>query len=386
MLEILIEENAYGGARPVEVVAEAPISALIPALVEELHLPQQDAYGNQLVYSLRFPGGGQPLPGALSLATAGVTQGARLVLEVQPVNDPVAAGAGGGFATQPVSPSPFHNDMTLADNTAFSLSQPLYAAGNASGSLASPAPAPRRTRRGFLLLAGVALGAGGLGVGYAAYHSVMDGKLPFLTSVSPTQNQKPQQQATQPQPTKPAQTTIPRKAQQQLLFTSHAQVVRGVAWSPDGAMLASGANDGVLLIWDTQGNVQHTLREGGPVRAVAWSPDGQQVAAGAGNQVLFVDPLAGMVRARGRRHANSVMAVSWSPQAPAQLVSAGADRRAIVWDGANHQVVSMFNGHTTPIESASWAADGQTVATSSTASWFPFGAKASACMGRCASR
>ena len=41
-LEVLVEENTSGAARPLEVVADVPVSALIPALVDELHLPQTD--------------------------------------------------------------------------------------------------------------------------------------------------------------------------------------------------------------------------------------------------------------------------------------------------------------------------------------------------------
>ena len=44
-LEVLIEENAFGGARPVEVIADAPVSMLVPALVEELNLPKTDLFG-----------------------------------------------------------------------------------------------------------------------------------------------------------------------------------------------------------------------------------------------------------------------------------------------------------------------------------------------------
>jgi len=35
--EIFIEVSAYGSVRTVEIVADAPVAALVPALVEELH-------------------------------------------------------------------------------------------------------------------------------------------------------------------------------------------------------------------------------------------------------------------------------------------------------------------------------------------------------------
>jgi len=80
-LQILIEENPYGAVRPMEVAATAPISTIIPAIIEELKLPQTDLFGNKLVYMLRYPSGGPVLTEDRSLIASGIDSGVRLALD-----------------------------------------------------------------------------------------------------------------------------------------------------------------------------------------------------------------------------------------------------------------------------------------------------------------
>ena len=89
-LEILIEQNALGAVRPMEVAAHAPVSTLVPAIVDELHLPQTDLFGNRLVYILRNAEGGQVLPEDKSLAAAGIDSGAKLALDSYVMDGSVA--------------------------------------------------------------------------------------------------------------------------------------------------------------------------------------------------------------------------------------------------------------------------------------------------------
>src|SRR5690349_281502 len=80
-IQILVEENAYGAVRPMDVVANAPVAALVPAIVEELHLPRTDLFGNKLAYILRYPSGGPILQDYKSLAESGIHTGSRLALD-----------------------------------------------------------------------------------------------------------------------------------------------------------------------------------------------------------------------------------------------------------------------------------------------------------------
>src|ERR1700682_4849774 len=92
-LELLIEENSFGAVRPVEVVANAPVAVLVPALVKELQLPQTDLFGKRLVYTLRRASDADALPAYETLMSAGITPGTRLALDSYAVDGAEDAGA-----------------------------------------------------------------------------------------------------------------------------------------------------------------------------------------------------------------------------------------------------------------------------------------------------
>src|SRR5439155_2392258 len=94
----LIEENAFGSVRSVEVAATAPVAALVPALVSELKLPQTDLFGKQLVYVLCEAVEGRILPEQSTLLAAGIKPGTRLALDSYVIDGSVAAVMGNAQA------------------------------------------------------------------------------------------------------------------------------------------------------------------------------------------------------------------------------------------------------------------------------------------------
>ena len=351
-VQILIEENAYGAVRPMEVVATAPVSALVPAIVEELKLPQIDLFGNKLVYILRYPSSGPVIPDNKSLKASGVDPGAKLTLDSYVMDGSVEP----LFQNEPVHAQPsFYSSQTMTDVESFPV---LGKDTSASFPVVGKSRKNRRwTRRAFLVVSGAALGAGGLGLGYAAYRSLIT-----QFTIMPAMMHAP----AKPAQTHPAQQAVPTTATSVLVFSQHQQTVRSITWAPDGKILASGANDAQMLIWDSKGTVQVQRRLAGAVRSVAWSPDGQQLAVGAANQVMLINPLNGNVPAQPAQiHTDAVTTLAWSTRQPAWLVSGGLDKQAVVWNTNSYTPQTIFTGHTTAIESASWASDGRTVGTSS---------------------
>lgn len=347
-VEILIEVNAYGAVRAVEVAAQVPLSELVPALIEELKLPKTDLFGNRLVYMLRYASGGRVLPDDKSLVSCGVAPRTRFALDSYVIDGSVAALLDG---KPDYSPPGFYAAPTLADANSFMLPDK-----DTSGAFPVVKKKKGRwTRRGFLILAGTTLALGTTGLGYAAYRTMLLSppavKQVARTGMTPTAITKP---------------ALPTTLRSLLVFSQHQQPVRCVSWSPDGMILASGANDARLFTWGLDGAVHLQSKQAGPVRAVAWSPDGRRLAAGALNQLSFLNSSTGALLARSTHtHTAAITSLAWSAQAPFYLVSGSLDEKAVVWNTTNYRPLTRFMLHTQPIESASWAMDGQTVATSS---------------------
>ncbi len=359
-LEVLVEENALGSVRPVEIVADVPVGALVPALVEELKLPQTDPFGKKLFYILRPASSGRVFPENTTLLASGVGPGTRLALDAYVLDD-----ARGMASTIPAAPSNslspavadpiFHSSATLADLDQFLAMEHKHT----SGSMPTIKKKRSWTRRAFLLTCGLGLAVGGTGLGYAAYRSFLNGtlKTAIMRNTHPATTQT--KVVTEKQ-------MLPTMAKPALTFTRHQAIVRTVAWSPDGTMLASGADDTQLFIWGMDGMVQHTVQHPASVHVLAWSPDGQRLVTGSATQVLFLNALTGTPLARStHRHTAAVTGLAWSMQNPNLVVSGALDMRAIVWNTTNYQAQALFARHTAPIEAVSWAADGQTVASSS---------------------
>jgi WD40 repeat protein len=393
-LEVLIEENAFGSVHPMEVVADAPVSALVPALIEELKLPRTDLYGKKLTYQLRNASGvpeepgGHILPYNSTLIASGVVKGARLALDpyiledsgpVDIVNPPVKpeaswyAPANANVPNTGEQPrAPWYASATIADAGLPASSAFRSAPSGQLSSTSSYMPVsgkrqaqPKKSRRTFLVAAGTMIGVGVAGLGYAGYRAQASGMLAMWLKVFNQGAQKT------PAPTAKAvqtdtQVVVPTQAKANMVFTKHQQTVRVVQWSSDGKWLASGADDKHVFVWSVDGVVQHDLPHPASVRALAWSTDNMRLVTGSSNQVAFFNALSGKTLARAvRHHTNTVNGLAWTGKNQKQIVSVSADMHAFVWDNTNYRSQAEFVLHTTSITSVSWSADGQTVASGS---------------------
>ncbi len=110
--------------------------------------------------------------------------------------------------------------------------------------------------------------------------------------------------------------------------------------SRDGRFLATGGNDGSVIVWDVTGGQPHLVSEefiGSYVESVAFSPDGKFLAAGSDGKVAWLWDVthAGLLSHGSalQGHTRNVYAVAFSPDGRL-LASASLDGTIRLWDVA----------------------------------------------------
>ena len=140
--------------------------------------------------------------------------------------------------------------------------------------------------------------------------------------------------------------------------------VRALAFSPDGALLAAGGDDDILL-WamPTGAMVGRLQGHSGKVWSLAFSPTGHRLASGGADKTLRLWDVARRQQVLQRDRGGTVRALVFTPSGE-QLVSAGMKQPLQLWEAAELRPLQELEEHPVGVLALDLSRDGAFLASS----------------------
>jgi WD40 repeat protein len=167
-------------------------------------------------------------------------------------------------------------------------------------------------------------------------------------------------------------------AELSVLDTGHGEAVTRVAYSPDGARLATGSLDGTVKVWDADGhevltlNREHSqaapysrLRTTDGILGLCFSADGRRLAAVSEmGAVRLWDAADGRELLSAKAGATQSNGVALSPDG-SRLAAGGGDGLTRVWDVADGRTVFSLKDSASTVSGVAFSPDGKRLVSAS---------------------
>jgi WD40 repeat protein len=141
---------------------------------------------------------------------------------------------------------------------------------------------------------------------------------------------------------------------------------RDRGWAAGGELVTAGSDGVVRLLDATTGRTLRSFsgHAGGPIKGLAFSPDGQLLASASWDRTVSVMDMSRGLKYVLRGHTEPVLSVAASPDGR-WWASAGADRLIKVWDAATGQPVWTLSGHSGGVLAVRFSPRGDLLASAS---------------------
>jgi RNA polymerase sigma factor (sigma-70 family) len=139
------------------------------------------------------------------------------------------------------------------------------------------------------------------------------------------------------------------------------QNVRGLAFSPDGKLLASAGKEGNIHLWDPPTGKQIQTLKGGDCNSIAFAPKGDAIAVAEDKGLRLFDIQNGKEKFH-RDSKEVVRAVAYSPDGKT-LASVGDDRVVRLWDAATGKEQRQFGDVQGKLASVAFSPNGRRLVT-----------------------
>ncbi|MCB1188948.1 MAG: TIR domain-containing protein [Leptospiraceae bacterium] len=157
-------------------------------------------------------------------------------------------------------------------------------------------------------------------------------------------------------------------AREVLNLTGHNEEVKIIVFSPDGKMVASGADDNKIKLWDVNsGKKIHTfIGHKGLVHDLSFSPDGKTIASSSQDSTVKLwNVVSGKEIQTLKGHSDSINSVSFIPTDGKTIVSASDDSTIILWDVTSGKIIQTLKSRNGIIHNVGFSPDGKTIASGS---------------------